>query len=322
MKKLTIPALSLSLLLLLGACGTDKTVTDTTAEPEQQTEQAAEAQAVTITDAAGNELTFEAVPQRVAALSGSFGEIWMNAGGTLVATTKDAVTERELNLAEDVQIVGSIKEPDLEAVLGAEPDFVILSADTGSHIELAATLQQVGIPCGLFKVEYFEDYLGLLENFCAITGRDDLYEKNGLDVQASIEETLSNAPDLEGKTVLLLRAFSSGFKAKNSENMAGTMLEDFGLENILDKYDSLLEEISIEEIITADPDYIFVTTMGSDVQAALDNLDSSLTSNPAWSGLTAIQNGEYFILPQELFHYKPNARWSESYAYLLDLLAE
>ena len=100
------------------------------------------------------------------------------------------------------------------------------------------------------------------------------------------------------------------------------MLEDFGLENILDKYDSLLEEISIEEIITADPDYIFVTTMGSDVQAALDNLDSSLTSNPAWSGLTAIQNGEYFILPQELFHYKPNARWSESYAYLLDLLAE
>ncbi|MBR5283572.1 MAG: hypothetical protein IKU27_00750, partial [Clostridia bacterium] len=61
MKKLTIPALSLSLLLLLGACGTDKTVTDTTAEPEQQTEQAAEAQAVTITDAAGNELTFEAV---------------------------------------------------------------------------------------------------------------------------------------------------------------------------------------------------------------------------------------------------------------------
>ena len=63
-------------------------------------------------------------------------------------------------------------------------------------------------------------------------------------------------------------------------------------------------------------------TIAEVVQAALDNLDASLTSNPAWSGLTAIQNGEYFILPQELFHYKPNARWSESYAHLLDLLAE
>ena len=323
MKKLTIPALSLALLLMLGACGADQgTQGDTTTETQQQIEQAAEAEAVTLTDAAGNTLTFAEIPQRVAALSGSFGEIWINAGGTLVATTKDAVTERDLDLAEDVQIVGSIKEPDLEAVLAAEPDFVILSADTGSHIELAATLQQAGIPCGLFKVEYFEDYLNLLEDFCAITGRDDLYEKNGLEVQASIEETLSKAPDLEGKTVLLLRAFSSGFKAKDSENMTGTMLADFGLENILDKYDSLLEEISIEEIITADPDYIFVTTMGSDVQAAIDNLDASLTSNPAWSGLTAVQNGEYFILPQELFHYKPNARWSESYAHLLDLLAE
>ena len=58
MKKLTIPALSLSLLFLLGACGADKTA-DTAPEAEQQTEQATEAEAVTITDAAGNELTFD-----------------------------------------------------------------------------------------------------------------------------------------------------------------------------------------------------------------------------------------------------------------------
>ena len=50
MKKLTIPALSLSLLLLLGACGADKTA-DTAPETEQQAEQATEAEAVTITDA-------------------------------------------------------------------------------------------------------------------------------------------------------------------------------------------------------------------------------------------------------------------------------
>lgn len=317
-KRYTLPALGLSLLLLLGGCGTEQSA----AEHDTAAEEHTAAQTVEITDAAGNTIVFEEEAQRVAALSGSFGEIWLNAGGTLVATTKDAVTDRGLDLADDVQIIGSIKEPDLEALLAAEPDFVIMTADTGSHVEMAVTLQQAGIPCGLFKVEYFEDYLNLLEDFCSITGRTDLYEQNGLQVQKDIEATLDKAPELEGKTVLLLRAFSSGFKAKDSENMTGTMLADFGLENILDKYDSLLEEISIEEIITADPDYIFVTTMGSDEQAAIDNLDQSLTSNPAWSGLTAIRNGKYYILPQELFHYKPNARWNESYAHLLDLLTE
>ena len=98
------------------------------------------------------------------------------------------------------------------------------------------------------------------------------------------------------------------------------MLADFGFENILDKYDTIMEDISMEEIIETDPDWIFVATMGSSVQAAIDNLESTLTNNPAWGSLTAIKEGRYHILPQELFHYKPNARWNESYQYLCDIL--
>ena len=30
--------------------------------------------------------------------------------------------------------------------------------------------------------------------------------------------------------------------------------------------------------------------------------------------------GRYVILPGELFHYKPNKRWGESYEYLADIL--
>ena len=42
--------------------------------------------------------------------------------------------------------------------------------------------------------------------------------------------------------------------------------------------------------------------------------------NPAWQSLSAVQNGRYVILPGELFHYKPNKRWGESYEYLADIL--
>ncbi len=76
----------------------------------------------------------------------------------------------------------------------------------------------------------------------------------------------------------------------------------------------------MEAILEADPEYIFVTTMGSSEEAALAMVDELLTSNPAWQGLSAIQKNQYYVLEQELFHNKPNNRWGESYQKLADIL--
>lgn len=282
---------------------------------------ATQPEGLSVTDFTGHSEQFEACPQRVVAVSGSLGEVWLDAGGALVGTTQDAVSERDMALGENTAIVGTIKEPDVEALLALEPDFVILSADVTSHQELAASLTEMGIPYGLFHEEYFEDYLAMLGQFTALTGRDDLYASNGTKVQEEIQAILAGSPSMEGKTVLLLRAFSSGVKAKNAENLAGVMLKDFGFENVMDRYDTLMEDISMEEIIKVDPDYIFVTTMGSD-KVALEYLDSQLCSDPAWSALTAIEQGNYFVLPKALFHYKPNARWAQAYDYLAELLGQ
>lgn len=76
----------------------------------------------------------------------------------------------------------------------------------------------------------------------------------------------------------------------------------------------------MEEILVEDPDFIFVTIMGSSTQKALDALAQGIQQNPAWSSLSAVQNGRYVILPEDLFHYKPNKRWGESYGYLANIL--
>ena len=78
----------------------------------------------------------------------------------------------------------------------------------------------------------------------------------------------------------------------------------------------------MEEIILRDPDFIFVTTMGSNTEKALKTLEENLMSNPAWSELTAVKNGKFRILPKELFHYKPNTKWDESYEMLYEILYE
>ena len=57
-----------------------------------------------------------------------------------------------------------------------------------------------------------------------------------------------------------------------------------------------------------------------DSQKAVDALISGIEANPAWNSLTAVKNGRYLVLPKDLFHYKPNAKWGESYAYLARIL--
>jgi iron complex transport system substrate-binding protein len=57
-----------------------------------------------------------------------------------------------------------------------------------------------------------------------------------------------------------------------------------------------------------------------DSEKALKALQDGIAKNPAWSNLTAVKNDRFVVLPKELFHYKPNARWGESYEYVAKIL--
>jgi iron complex transport system substrate-binding protein len=272
------------------------------------------------TDALGYEVSVSS-HDRVVSLYGSFAEAWMLSGGTLAGATQDAVDERNLDLGEGVSIVGTVKEPNLEEILALSPDFVILSSEIPAQVKLHQSLTDAGIPHAYFSGETFDEYLSMLKIFCGMTGRDDLYQQNGEAVKTQIGAVLKTVSDA-GETppkVLLLRAYSSGCKAKGSDSVAGAILKDLGAVNIADSEKSLLDDVSMEAIIAADPDYIFVVPMGSE-SSAETWLDENFKSNPAWAELTAVKSGNYAMLPKELFHYKPNAKWGESYEYLAKLL--
>lgn len=285
--------------------------------------QAASAQPAdwSFTDALHRQVTIPAAPKKVAALYGSFAEAWKLAGGELAGTTEDAVSERKMDLGDDVQVVGSATEPNLEQVLALNPDFVILSSETSAHVKLDQPLTQANIPHAYFSAMQYTEYIDMMKGFTRLTGRPDLYEKNAAAVERQIADVLARVPkDKPAPTALLIRAYSTGARAKGDDNVAGAILRDLGADNMVSRHQNLLEDISIEAVIQEDPDFIFVTTMGKDTQKALDILKNGVQANPAWAGLSAVKNGRYLVLPKDLFHYKPNARWGESYAYLAKIL--
>lgn len=276
----------------------------------------------TFTDDTGTEVTVPEKPQKVAVLLSSLADLWITAGGTVDITVGETV-ERGF-AAESVILVdaGAGKTIDLEGLIAAQPDFVLYSSDLSGQLECADTLRTAGIPAAGFAVETFEDYLRVLKICTDILGTADRYEQYGTALKAEIDGLIAKAQAAEAQPeILFVRAGSSAkvTKAKTAENhFVCGMLKDLGTFNIAEKAPILLDGLSIEEILISDPDFILFTTMG-DEEAGKSYMES-LISDPVWQNLTAVKEGRVHQLPKELFQYKPNARWGEAYAYLIELL--
>lgn len=307
--------------MLLSACG----ITESSKSTDVNETTVEESSAITFTDDLGREVTVSD-PQRVAALLGSFAQIWMLAGGDVIATADDAWDDLSLELSEETVNLGNTKQLSLEQLLAADPDFILASINTRQNIEWQETLDATGIPTAYFDVSDFDDYLRLLSICTNITGRKDCFEQYGSDVATHIENVLAKSKkrleENNAPTVLSMVASASSIFAKNSEgNVLGEMLNNLGCINIADSDNMLLENLSIEHIILSDPEYIFFVQRGDNTQGMQEHVQKTLMEHPAWSELTAVKNGHVYFMDKNLYNLKPNHRWGEAYQGLENILS-
>lgn len=280
---------------------------------------------VTFTDDLGREVSVSE-PERVAALIGSFADIWYQAGGEVCASAEDAWDDFEFTMPKDAVNLGMTKEPSIEKLLSAKPDFILASMRTQANMDMLDTLEATGIPTAYFSVNDFEDYLRVLKICTEITGREDLYEKNGLAVQTQIEQVVEESKERlkteEAPKVLVLVSSASRTRAKNSTgNVLGEMLSKLGCINIADSDNSLLENLNIEYILKEDPDYIFTVQSGSDTEGTKKALEELFGEGSVWSQLTAVKENRVYHMEKRLYNLKPNARWGEAYENLEKILS-
>lgn len=277
------------------------------------------------TDDLGREIMVEH-PQRVAALLGSFADMWYLAGGEIAASADDAWDDFDLPLPDEAVNLGMTKELSLEKLFETDPDLVLASVNTKLHMEWQEILESAGITAAYFDIADFDDYLRVLDIFTDITGRKDLYQENGEKIQGQIQRIVKESQEHiedrgEAPTVLILRASSSWIRAKNSQNhVLGEMLAAMGCVNIADSNELLLENLSMEYIMTEDPDHIFICQIGDEQEKAMEHMETFIAENPAWNTLTAVKEGRVHHMEKALYTLKPNDRWAEAYQKVEELL--
>lgn len=269
-----------------------------------------------MTDDAGRTVVLQKKPQRIAVLSTSFLDVLYGVGGKAIGrpSSKTFAMFPASQIAGEVGFVYNINS---EQLLSLQPDLVI--GFQGIHEKLIPILESSKIPVMMLKMKTYDDVLAKVKLFGDIAGTQATAQSMIDKMQMKINEVVAKLP-AQSKKVVILHATAKNVTVELDNSIAGNIAKMLRIKNIaagskaLDS-DPDIAPYSLEKLVEGDADAILVVTMGNmdDIEK---RMKTDIASNPAWAGLRAVQNGQVFFLPSELFQLNPGIRFHESVEYM------
>lgn len=257
----------------------------------------------------GGEITLEAPPARIAALSATHVEILyaIGAGDELIAVD---------NFSNFPAQAASLPKVDsfnlsVESVIALDPDLVILTFDP---VDAVPALEAVGIPTLLFGTAgSLEAAYGQIGALGAATGRSGEAAALVADMQRQVDDIVAGVGGAGAGVTYYHETDPFSFYTPNSESFIGKLYGLLGMENIADaapdEFGSGFPQLSPEFIIDADPQMIFLASAGETVE--------TLSMRNGWESMSAITTGRVVTLDPDV-----SSRWGPRIVDLLGAIAE
>lgn len=349
MKKFTYSIGLLTMILALAACGEAPTAAETTTVATETEAATTEAQTateaavpvfdnmypefildetedtVTYLDKFGQATTITKKPEKTVILYNSLLGLWYYMGGESIAKVKGSTNVPEE--AMDLTDLGSYASISLEAVIALEPNLVIISGNTATAVEMAPSLNEMGIETMIIDAKH-KPYERFEENaylFAKVLGTEALYSEKTEPIIADVEAMVAKVKEAgEAPRVAPIFATSKSLSLESDIAQVGEIVAHLGGTNIYSEEDLLAEgetriPFSIEALLSQNPEVILISTMGS-VEKAQATVDAMIAENPAWQEVDAVKNGRVHYLDKNLSVYKPNQRYEEAFKMVAELL--
>lgn len=238
-------------------------------------------------------------PERVVVLDTGELDSVLSLGVTPVGAVTTAVSAEFLSyLAEgaaDVERVGTIAEPNLEAIAALQPDLIL--SNKVRHEDLYAQLSQIAPTVFAERVgavwkdnfRLAAQSLGLEEDAASALAE---YERDA----AALGESIG---DPAATTVSPLRFVAGTIRAYQPESFIGTVLADIGLDQVeLPTTEvATFAEVAAEELTIADADIVLHSSYGP----AADSGAQTVLGGPLWPRLGAVQGGRAYPVEDDVF---------------------
>jgi iron complex transport system substrate-binding protein len=260
---------------------------------------------VTVTDSDGNQITFQAPPERIVALVPSFVEILyaLDAGDAVAAV--DENTNYPPEAAEKLQLSGFT--PNLEAIAAMGPDLVLIFYDPG---DLQASLERLSISVLLLASP--DSVAGVLEQIRLlgqVTGRSDQAEELVADMQERIDAVTAELAKIQ-QGPRVFHEISPDLYSAGPDSFVGDLYQILKAQNIATGF---FPQLSQEAIIDADPEVIVLADEG-----AGESLET-VKARPGWGNISAVKNDRVHLVDPDVVS-RPGPRLVDALEALAKLL--
>ena len=247
------------------------------------------------------------VPKRVVTL----GETALDASltldahplGALAARGGSQVPEYLQEKAGHIELVGSVREPNLEAVLALQPDLILATNDLSKQLfDQLSLIAPTVIP----KVGSLDDWRASFRLYALALDKQAMAEERLKDFDHQVESLRQSIAT--GQSATVLRLNPQGPILMSAQVFAGQILASLGfLPNELAvslKHRPHSDILSLENLTKADADWIFLATLNADGEKALDEV----SGQPGFAQLKAVKDGHVVSVDGQV--------WSSSAGYM------
>ena len=296
-------------LFILAACSSGSSVADTTAVATEANVEECSFPVQVVTAAGTIELAKK--PTKIVSLSPTATEMLYAIGAGDQIAALDSLSTFPVEAASKVTKISAF-EPSIEAIIGYEPDLVVISNDMNKLTEQLTSISSSKIT---------------VWNGAAAATLDNVYEQisqlGSLTCHTKAADALINTMkekiDVATKSVEVPEGVSYFYELDNtlysvtSNTFVGALMQSFGITNIADGVEEGNDypQLNAEAIIKADPMVVFLADTKCCAQNAVE-----VAKRPGWSGIAAVKNNNVVELDDDVA-----SRWGPRVVDLIEQVA-
>lgn len=283
--------------LSMGACGS--TTEDSITKPTEN------AKTVTLTtrNGAGEtvEIEFPADPQRLAVMDLGALDILDNIGqgDKIVGVSKGSSIDylQSYVTNDDLIHLGTVKEPDMEAVMESEPDVIFIGGRMSSMYEELVKIAPVYMVYTDTEAGVVESTSMNAKNIASLFEAEDRVDSLLGEYTSRIDALREAA---EGKTAIVGMVNAGGFGLLGNDGRCSIIGREIGFENV--GVDAQADtsahgnEASFEFVLSKNPDYIFAMDRDAAIGTEGAQLAAEVLDNELINRTDAAQNGNVAVL--------------------------
>jgi iron complex transport system substrate-binding protein len=210
---------------------------------------------VCVADDLHRQVCVKKTPGRTVSFAPSLTEVVfaLNAGDLLVGRTRRCnYPEAALKVRE----IGAYMRPDLERVIGLRPDLVITTKD-GARAEAIERLADLGVPVFIDDSRSLDDVCHMVARLGRLLSREAEAFRIIGDIQQR-RRKISARLGTANRPSVLLAVGTRPLVVAGGESFIGALIREAGGANVAEYVNFPFPRLSMEEVITKDPEIILV----------------------------------------------------------------